>query len=277
MTNLRCTLLGTGSPLPDPERAGPATLVQSTSTTVLADAGRGVVMRLAGAGVPVASLDAVVLTHLHSDHVCALNDVVTTAWVTAPVARRLRIVGPPGTSEVVAGMTAMLSIDTGYRLAHHADLTGPPDLAVSEVTPGDSVTIGDLTVQIGQTDHRPVEPTVGYRFEHDGHAIVLGGDGVPCDSLDELCRDADLYVQTVVRDDLIRPVPFQRFVDVLDYHSTVADAGRTAARAGARQLALTHMVPAVQPGTEEEWRAQATAVFDGDVVLGTDGLVIEVG
>jgi ribonuclease Z len=89
---------------------------------------------------------------------------------------------------------------------------------------------------------------------------------VPCDSLDALCRGADVYAQTVVRDDLIRPVPMARFVDVLDYHSTVADA--------ARCLVLTHQVPTVQPGAEEEWRALAAAHFDGEVVVGDDGVTV---
>ena len=270
MAELRCTLLGTGSPLPDPQRAGPSTLVHSATTRVLVDAGRGVVMRLAGAGVAPPMLDAVVLTHLHSDHICALNDVVTTAWVTSPLARELHIWGPPGTRAVVDGLVAMLAADVSYRLAHHADLEAPPELVVHEVGPQDTFEVGDLSITVGRTDHRPVEPTVGYRFASDGEAIVIAGDGVPCDELDELCRGADVYVQTVVRDDLVRGVPFQRFTDILDYHSTVADAAQTATRAGVGTLVMTHMVPAVVPGTEDEWRAQAAAHFDGKIIIGVD-------
>ena len=57
------------------------------------------------------------------------------------------------------------------------------------------------------TDHRPVEPTVGYRVEHEGRAVVLGGDGIPCAGLDALCAGADAYVQTVLREDMVRMVP----------------------------------------------------------------------
>ena len=73
MVDLRVTLLGTGSPIPDPARAGPSNLVRSSTTNVLVDAGRGVLMRLAGAGVAPAMLDAVLLTHLHSDHALLMN------------------------------------------------------------------------------------------------------------------------------------------------------------------------------------------------------------
>src|SRR3984885_2426406 len=97
-------LLGTGNPLPDPARAGAATLVRAGGKTLLFDAGRGVCMRLAGAGVLPVMLDAVVLTHLHSDHICDLNDVVTTQWVMSPQPKVLPIFGPVGTQEVVNGL-----------------------------------------------------------------------------------------------------------------------------------------------------------------------------
>jgi ribonuclease Z len=117
---------------------------------------------------------------------------------------------------------------------------------------------------------------VAYRVEADGRAVVLGGDGVPCASLDELCAGADAYVQTVLRDDLVRMVPNPRFLDILDYHSTVADAAQTATRAGVGTLVLTHYVPPLQPGQEDEWRALAAAHFAGPVVLGDDLTSVEV-
>jgi ribonuclease Z len=272
---VKLTLLGTGSPLPSPDRAGPATLVQPAGGgAILADCGRGVVMRLAGAGVLPAQLWAVLLTHLHSDHLTDLNDVVTTHWVMSPSGAApvpLRVVGPPGTRVVVDAVRAMLALDERYRLDHHADLTGPPVLDVTEVEPGDTLDVAGCTVSVHRTDHRPVSPTVGYRVtDADGRVAALAGDTVPCPELDELCRDADLYVQTVVRADLVRLVPNARLQDILDYHSTVEQAAETAARAGAKTLVLTHYVPPLVPGTEDQWRALAAAHFGGEIVLGDD-------
>ena len=107
-------------------------------------------------------------------------------------------------------------------------------------------------------------------MEFDGKAVVLAGDTVPCAGLDELCRGADVYVQTVLREDLVRMVPMQRFVDTIDYHSTVEQAAQTAARGGVGTLILTHQVPTPAPGTADEWIAAAREHFDGAIVFGED-------
>jgi ribonuclease Z len=273
---MQITLLGTGSPLPDPLRAGPATLVRSGGTTLLVDCGRGVLMRLAASGVIPPMLSAVLITHLHSDHLTDLNDVITTHWVMNPQPVTLSVFGPPGMREVVDATLGALAPDIRYRLAHHADLTEPPSVEVTEVTPGDSVDVGAVTVRVAATDHRPVEPTVAYRLEGDGRSVVLGGDGVPCAGLDELCNGADAYVQTVIRDDLVRQVPNTRFQDIIDYHSTVEDAACTAARADVRMLVLTHYVPPMAAGGSEEWRALAAKHFAGEIVLGDDLTTVDV-
>jgi ribonuclease Z len=278
--DMQITLLGTGSPLPDPHRAGPATLVRVAGLHLLVDCGRGVLMRLAAALAGPAQLDAVLLTHLHSDHVTDFNDVVTTRWATSPAPNPLQVVGPPGTGEFVDDTMRMLGRDIGYRLAHHEDLQWEPDQQVTEVLDGpvtlDALVAAGVTVTAAPTDHRPVAPTVGYRIEHEGRVAVLAGDTVPCDGLDTLLAGADVYVQTVIRDDIVRQVPMQRFQDICDYHSSVVDAARTATRAGVGTLVLTHMVPAPPPGGAQEWIDMAREHFDGEVLAPDDLGTIEV-
>lgn len=273
---VKLTTLGTGSPLPDPQRAGPSTLVQAGSTQLLVDAGRGVLMRLTGAGVLPLMLDAVLLTHLHSDHITDLNDVVTTHWVMSGQPTPLHVYGPRGTQTVVDGILAMLAPDLSYRIAHHDDLTWAPIVEVHELSPPVDLTIGEAEVIVRSTDHRPVEPTLGYRVEHGSASVVIGGDGVPCAGLDDLCAGADAYVQTVIRADLVRLVPRQRLQDILDYHSTIEQAAQTATRGGVRTLVATHFVPAITPGDEPAWRALASAHFEGEIILAEDLLSIDV-
>ncbi|HWA64951.1 MAG TPA: ribonuclease Z [Mycobacteriales bacterium] len=273
---MEVVLLGTGSPLPDPERAGPSTLVVAGDTRLLVDAGRGVLMRAAAVGVSAAVIDAVLLTHLHSDHITDLNDVITSRWVTSFTPSPLTVIGPPGTRDVVGGILAMLGHDIGYRLAHHADLTWQPPVDVRETTDGICFSTAEVTVSAAPTDHRPVEPSIGFRVDHGGRSVVLAGDTVPCASLDALCAGADAVVHTAVRSDVIETVPLQRLKDVTDYHSSVEQAAQTAARAGAATLVLTHYVPALTPADEPEWRGRAAAHFSGRIVLGDDLLRVEV-
>lgn len=263
--------LGTGSPLPDPDRAGPSTLVRAGGLQLLVDCGRGVLMRAAAVGLAPSAISRLLLTHLHSDHTTDLNDVIITRWITSMEPNPLPVIGPAGTARLVERTLDMLEDDIGYRRDHHADLRWEPSCEVLEVGDGDHVDLGaGVRLTVAATDHRPVQPTVGYRIDGPTGSAVLAGDTVPCPGLDRLCEGADIYVQTVVRDTLIRPIPLPRLQDILDYHSSVADAARTAARGGVGTLVLTHPVPAPAPGSESEWEAEAAAHFGGRVVLAAD-------
>lgn len=274
MTEL--VLLGTGSPMPDPLRAGPATLVRTGGGTFLVDAGRGVVLRLAAAGSGANQLTAVLLTHLHSDHITDLGDLITTRWVTTFEPSPLKVIGPPGTQEVVDHLLASLRHDIGYRIAHHDDLAYGPPVEVNEVTDGVAFETDAVRVTVAPTDHRPVEPTIGFRIDDRtgadgaGASVVLAGDTVPCAGLDRLCAGADALVHTAIRKDLVERIPVRRLQDILDYHSSVEQAAGTATRAGVGTLVLTHYVPAPQPGQLDEWRAIAAQHFDGTVEVGDD-------
>ena len=272
---MQVIVLGSGSPIPHPERAGPSTLVRTVAGDLLFDCGRGVLMRAAAAGSGAAAFRALFLTHLHSDHITDLNDIYTMRWAMSFQPAPLAVYGPVGTATLLAATEAMLEPDIGYRLAHHDDLQWRPAAAVSEVEQGVVFALDAVRVTAAPTDHAPVRPTVGYRIEDGDHSVVIAGDTVPCDGLDLLCRDADVLVHTVVRRDLIEQFGLPRLTDVLDYHSSVPDAAQTAERNGVGTLLLTHLVPAPAPGTEQEWLDQAQAPFKGEVLLATDLLTLD--
>ena len=275
---IEVTLLGTGSPIPDARRAGPSTLVRAGDQTFLVDCGRGVLMRTAALGVGANAISALLLTHLHSDHIADLGDVLISRWVSnfAPNQPPLPIIGPPGTAEVVENTLKAFGPDIGYRIAHHADLTAPPPVEVEEVTDGVVWGRDGVAITVAPTDHRPVAPTIGFRIEHNGASVVLAGDTVPCPTLDALAAGAGALVHTVIRKDLVDAMPMQRIRDICDYHSTVEQAADTAARAGVGILILTHYVPPIAPGQEDDWRALAATVFDRQIEIGDDLHRVEV-
>jgi ribonuclease Z len=280
---IEITLLGTGSPIVDANRAGPSTLVHTGGSsdpggqTFLVDCGRGALMRAAAAGAQAPGLTALLLTHLHSDHICDLSDVITSRWIGTLGPNPLPVIGPPGTRAVVDATLAALAPDISYRIHHHADITEGPRVEVHEYTDGQVWDTGGVRITVAPTDHRPVEPTIAFRIEYGGASVVLAGDSVPCASLDELARGSDALVHTVIRKDLVALMPAQRIRDILDYHSSVEQAAATAARAGVGTLVLTHYVPPLAPGQEDQWRALAATEFSGRVELGDDLLRVSVG
>jgi ribonuclease Z len=273
--SLKVTLLGTGSPMPSPDRAGPATLISAGEGAdgehYLVDAGRGVLMRLAACGLGAPNLAAVLITHLHSDHITDLNDVITTRWIMTFEKTPLTIVGPVGTKAVVDHILASLEPDIEYRIAHHEDLDHRPPVTVIEVTEGVVDLPGGVQITCGQTDHKPVEPSVGFRFDYEGASVVAAGDTVPCEGLDALCDGANALIHTVIRKDILANVPLQRMQDTLDYHSSPEEAAQTAAKAGLDTLIYTHYVPPMpQSGTADDWRALGVAHFAGTIEIGDD-------
>lgn len=275
---IEITLLGTGSPIPDPNRAGPSTLVRADGQAFLVDCGRGVLQRLAAVGVGAAGLSALLLTHLHSDHIGDLGDLLITRWITtfAPDPAPLPIIGPPGTAETVEATLKAFGHDIGYRIAHHDDLNAPPAVEVHEYTEGTVWDRDGVSIRVAPTDHRPVAPTIGFRIESGPASVVLAGDTVPCAGLDGLAAGAGALVHTVIRKDIVGQIPQQRLKDICDYHSSVEQAAATAARAGVGTLVMTHYVPALVPGQEEQWRALAATEFGGRIELGDDLHRVEV-
>jgi len=201
---MRLTLLGTGGPKPDPDRQGPAALVEDGDATVLVDCGRGVSTQLAKVGVSLADLSAVLVTHLHFDHVGDLGDVIMSAWNLG--VQRLPIVGPPGTQEMVSAIfNDVYPLDIDYRLREdqffEAGVVHPAQMiTVTIVRGGETWSHGPLEITCEVVDHGDVLEmddwtAVGYRFESSTASVAISGDAVPCEGLTQLARNADVLVQ----------------------------------------------------------------------------------
>jgi ribonuclease Z len=273
---MELTILGSGSPIPRPDRAGPATLVRAAGKNFLFDCGRGVVMRAAAVGMLPVMLESVILTHLHSDHICDFNDVVTTRWVMSDAPNPLPVMGPSGIKNFVNATLKALELDIGFRMAHHDDLNAAPEVVTTEVASGVVYEQDQVKITAAPTDHRPVEPSFGFRIDADGKSVVIASDTIPCDGLDSLCENADVLVQSVIRKSLVESIPSPRLQDILDYQSTTENAGKTAARGKVKTLVLNHCVPPPAPGTEKDWISEAANHFSGRILMSEDLLKIDV-
>ena len=195
------TITGTGCPIPDAERAGPGVLVDVDGLRLQFDAGRSTVQRLAGAGLPYAEVDAVFVTHHHSDHLTGLQDLVLTRWVMArgEVRPPLPIVVPAGPAEsFVREMLHPWRHDLDVRAAH-ANRSDPLTLDIVPFDLPDQPTEvwrrGDVRVLAGQVRHEPVHPAVGFRVETPDGVVAITGDTLVCDevaALADRCVDGDI-------------------------------------------------------------------------------------
>ena len=158
---MQIIILGSGSPLPDPQRAGPSTLLRTSAGDLLFDCGRGVLMRAAAAGSAAGAFRALFLTHLHSDHITDLNDIYTMRWAMSFQPNPLSVYGPGGTATLLRATEAMLEPDIGYRLAHHDDLQWRPSAEVTEVENGLIFEEGAVRGRRGSDRSRPGSPDGG--------------------------------------------------------------------------------------------------------------------
>jgi ribonuclease BN (tRNA processing enzyme) len=244
---MKVTLLGTGCPQCDPDRLGPASLVQHGNRQILIDVGSGATQRLVAAGSSGRALDAVLLTHLHSDHVVDLFQLVISSWHQARD-RPQRIYGPEGTRRFVEGLMALWRPELEQRIAHELrPSTAALEVEVTEIGEGEVLRLDEMTVRAVAVDHFPVKHAFGFVIDAGGTRVVFSGDTAPCPAITEAARGADLLVHECFIHGIMRPEPGVRTQAGIDnvarYHTASSAVGKIAAKAKVRCLLLHHFVP----------------------------------
>jgi ribonuclease Z len=285
-------LCGSGSPLPDPTRAGPCTAVVAGRRLFVVDSGEGSVKVLSLMNLPPAKIEALFVTHFHSDHIADLGELMLQRWAGGAAQAPLPIHGPTGVDEVVGGFVQAYRLDEGYRVAHHGPKVVPPSgfggtpLAFA-VTPAsaDVVLIDepDLKVAAFPVDHGPVRPAVGYRFAYKGRTVVISGDTGPSPRIAAEAKGADVLVHEGIAPNLVA-IQRQEAIedgrenvahilhDILSYHTTPEQAAQIAQRAGVRVLLLTHVIPPLPSAAlNGPFLARAPQIFRGRIIVGRDG------
>jgi ribonuclease Z len=289
MQPFEIVFLGTGSPLPNADRCGAGQVVVAGSRHVLVDCGWGAARRLIPSGIPPASIDIIIFTHMHSDHVTDLPDFLFLRWTAGGATTPLKVYGPEGTREMIDGFLMALRRDIGFRLAHHGDKLHPDGIKV-EVTeipatahPEAFLSIDGARFESFEVDHFPVAPAFGYRVTFDGRTAVLSGDTAYCESLAVAAKGADLLVCEALNESmlqqliaLLRAGGREREAgligDVASYHIATGEIARLAREASVGQVVLSHIIPPI-PNDEERERAFMSGMsdaFTGPIVVARD-------
>jgi ribonuclease Z len=269
--SMQLILLGTGYPFPSPDRAGPSCAIEAGKKLFIVDAGRGSAMRLAALGNPWGAIEAVFLTHLHSDHIDGLPDLFHCAWEFGN-GTPFQLYGPKETQSVADGILQFYGPDIHIRrdLTEKLPAQGAK-IDVHEVREGVVYEEpGKLKVTAFLVDHRPVEPAFGYRFDNGKHSIVITGDMRPNPNLIHFAAGADILVHEAF---LRRSSTSSDQFSIQDYHSSAKEAGEAAEKAKVKTLVLTHLIPA--NATEQDFLNEAKSAFSGKIIVGRDLMSIQ--
>lgn len=293
--SLSVALCGSGSPMPDPTRAGPCTAVLAGDRLFVADIGDGGTKNLSLMNLPPAKVEAIFLTHFHSDHIGGLGELMLQRWAGGSNATQVPVYGGLGVEKVVTGFMAAYDQDRGYRIAHHGPTIVPPTGFGGAPHPFDAKRGApdvivfqdkDLKVTAFPVEHQPVEPAVGYRFDYKGRSLVISGDTALSPRLEAASKSADLLVHEGLSPNLVG-IQHQAAIkagnktitaithDILSYHTSPEDAAGLAQRAGVKELLFTHVIPPLpMRALEGPFLGRSRQIFHGPIQVGRDGDMI---
>jgi ribonuclease Z len=283
--DFRVTLLGTGVPTPRPDRFGPSTLVQAGDQTLLIDAGRGATIRLYQLGVPMGRIDALLLTHYHSDHTVGIPDFWLTGWLQSHYAQRsapLRVIGPTGAKNLMSNLEKAYAADIKIRIADEKLLPQGIALAVEEFA-ADGVVYEQNGVKVTafEVDHGDViKPAYGYRIDYGGRAAVISGDTRYNENVVKYGAGADLLIHEVAiaRPELMSEAFIQR---IMAHHTTAREAGMVFSRTAPKLAAFTHLVflasQKIPPATLDDLVAETRQTYGGPLEIGEDLMSFDIG
>jgi ribonuclease Z len=263
---MRVTLLGTGTPFPNPERFGSAILIEVAGKRLLFDCGRGVVIRLAQVQVSPKEIDGLFLTHLHSDHVVGIPDLWLSGWFLGRD-RSLPMWGPTGTRSMAEHLAQAFGFDIRIRQTTPDPLPGKGvEIDAKEIEQGEVYNDGRARVSAFLVDHGAVKPAFGYRVDSAGHSVVISGDTKFCQNLVDFAKDADCLIHAAWSADRKNPTPpSKRSI------ASAEDAGRVFAMVKPKLGVLYHY-------KDEEGLGHAVhKEYNGPFVIGRDLMVINIG
>lgn len=245
---------------------------------ILFDAGDGSVQTLGEMSLPFHNIQTVFITHLHSDHIAGLGELMNGSWHSGRT-NAMTVYGPAGTNAMMQGWKAVYARDIQFRTIGSGGIL-KPDLAIAksrEVTATDKAKViyqgKNMSVSVFKVDHEPVTPAFGYVLQYKNCKIVISGDTRVDDALTENSKNADLLISeavshplyTGILDDLAASktnASVIKFAEqIYHYHADSYLLAKMAANAQVKQLVLTHLLPSI-PTDDESLRAFKAGMSD---------------
>ena len=278
--------IGTGSPL-NPQRVNSGIAVFVNEKFLIFDVGDGVVQKAESMNLPLTELDAIFITHYHSDHFIDLPYLINRSWVLGRN-HDLNVYGPTGLEGIMNSNESFLKLENKYRVEHHGSEIMNIDYAfgiVNEFSENKNQIIYNndgVKITSFKVDHSPVNPAVGYMIEYNGKKIVLSGDTKINDNVFKMAKNADLLIHEVILNSLlektVRILDEKSFIrnskilkDIQDYHTAPKEIVELANKASIKTLVLTHLVPSPDNIYIKRLYKKEIKGFEGKVILANDG------
>ena len=292
---LHLVLCGAGAPLPDAERSGPCIGVVAGESYFVFDAGTNGARNLMRMGWNAGLLDAVFLTHYHSDHIDGLGELALFRWTGGAHEAPLAVYGAKGIKKIIDGFNLAYAQDFIYRVKHHGRAVVEPKAAGMTAKEFALPALGQKTlvwdksgvkIYAFRVEHDPVSPASGYRIEYKGRVITISGDSKKSSAVEKFARGADLLAHEALSPKLVGIITKAAAVagnkrlekitkDILDYHTTPIEAAEIAKAAQVKHLLFYHIVPPLPLSPLEDVFLEGVRdVWHGGLTLGKDGILI---
>jgi ribonuclease BN (tRNA processing enzyme) len=276
-------LLGTkGGPAIRPGSSMPTSgLLVLNDKKIVVDCGLGVTRGLVDQGMQLKDVSLVFITHLHSDHYLELGPLLHTAW-TAGLKTPVDVYGPAGLDNYWQAFTAAMKADIDLRIEDEGRPDLPNLINIHVIDEGPAYQQDGISVSAMRTEHPPLTDCFALSFKTADTHVVFSGDTAPIASMEDFARGADLLIHEAMLESAL-PALLQRIGNGSDKlmehwlrsHTFAHDAAGIATRAGVKQLALTHLIPADDSNySEKDWHEAVARFWDGPLHVGHDGLKI---
>jgi ribonuclease Z len=273
--SLKVTLLGTGSPQPRMDRFGPSILVEAGEKKLLFDCGRGATQRIEQIKIPFTEIDALFLTHLHSDHIVGIPDLWLTGWARGRKIPR-RVWGPAGSKEMMSHLEEAFRFDVQIRQADDKLPSRGVAVVAKDIEQGVVYDDAGIKVTAFSVDHGLVKPALGYRIDFAGHSLVLSGDTRYSENLIKFSQGTDVLIHEVIDPEAFRArnpsMSVERFNAIVGHHTSAEQAGTIFARVKPKLAVYSHIVP----GDSTNLIPLTRKTYSGPLEVGEDLMVVEI-